>query len=247
MARESVFILMLFIELIVGRAWAEPAQVPRRACILVYERAQSPIAQKVAEMFKNYRPAAVTLEARPVDIVKCIDSGFEELVIVAHAFELQDSVTATGNFEVRLGYFTRAPKSDSSEDSPYQAGFFLDHVFKLAHRALAKRRAAGLPSVTKIRFMACDMKQIFINYPSFERLIRDNSIALDVAPSHSIVNLFRDANHKVTPFDVEWLSKTVDCFSLNEWQTESNRFCRNDWWGGCDRETAKICLPTNRN
>lgn len=221
-------------------------QTKARACILVYERADNPIARKVVEMFRDYPAATVTIEARPINIVDCINSGFNELVIVAHAFELQDNITTTGHPEVRLGYFTRISDSTSREEPAYTAGFFLDHVFRLANQAIARRKTAGLKSVTKIRFMACDPKQIFLNYPTLQKIISDNGIEFDVAPSASIVNLFRDGNHKATPFDIEWLSKTVDCWSLDEWQTESNRFCRQDWWDGCDRATARLCLPRPR-
>jgi hypothetical protein len=123
-------------------------------CVLTYERDGSPIADGVLNVYENYSKATVKTEAVPADIIQCIDQGASEIVIIAHAVEIQN---------LKLGYFVRVANPGKNVEAPYyELELLLDHVFATASDALLAQEKAAVRRLTKIRMMACDRSQTAI-------------------------------------------------------------------------------------
>lgn len=223
-------------------AQGAPAGGPKtEVCVLSFVPSTSRIGESIDDTFRFDARIRLIREALPIDLARCIQEGYSEIVIVAHALQMH---TANGKDDVRLGYFQKAtgPRGESG----YRSKIFFDRAFQAALEALDERRSAGtLPLLQKIRFMACDPESIFNAYPSFRELVGRPGIELDQAPTSSFLSQFYEI--PVTSFDLEWLSRSTKCESLKVWRTEFNRFCKSDAWPGCDRRQTKICTAGPRS
>jgi hypothetical protein len=222
------------------------AAVTPTVCVLDYLVDADPMSKSVVSTFQYDAKAKVIQEAKPMDFLDCIEQDFPQIVIVAHAFEIPSS-TPGGKPDVKLGYFLRADPSTPPSPTPlpaplYEEKIFFDQIFSLADATLVaqKKNPLGI-ALKEIRIMVCDPMDIFKAYPSFNELIQSNGITLDEAPTSWFLSLFNSL--PVTPFNEGWLAKSSDCTGATEWKTDSNLYCKEDYWPGCDRSQADYCIP----
>lgn len=226
---------------VLGILWSSLAQAAPTVCVLSYLPKSDRIAGAVAETFRYAPEAKVFTEAVPMDIVNCINEGFTQIIIVAHAIEMKNDDSSK---VIRMGYFEPAQNSVSeNQKQAYALKLFYNQIFKVADQALSAREASGQDNRLKeIRLMACAPQQISAAYPSFESLIKNHSLKLDTAPSSFFLDLFSDV--PVTTFNRAWMAKSVSCKNAVQWRTNGNSFCKADYWPGCNRDEALWCVPT---
>lgn len=217
-------------------------------CVLDYLVDADPMSKATVETFEHDLKAKVIREAKPMDFLNCVDQGFPQIVIVAHAFEIP-SDTSGEKPEVKLGYFVRQDPGtnlpvDSSKGPMYEQKIFFDQIFVVADQKLAQQQSTPQGAALKeIRIMVCDPMDIFKAYPSFDKLVHSSGVTLDEAPTSWFLSLFNPL--PVTPFNQGWLAQSSDCSSATEWKTDGNPYCKEDWWPDCDRSQAQYCIPLN--
>lgn len=121
----------------------------------------------------------------------------------------------------------------------------LPKVMEVAREELNRQaKTLGSVSLKRFRLMSCLPQLVLNQYDQLRALLKVNSIQLDIAPSNPVAS-WLDGQPVTTP-DIEWLAKSVDRWALKSWSTDQNPFCREDYWPGCDRRTARFCLPVKR-
>ncbi|MFZ4403490.1 MAG: hypothetical protein ACOYOK_05250 [Pseudobdellovibrionaceae bacterium] len=201
----------------------------KNICVLVYELPSSTIAKGVHLVFGHDPSVLSKYNAKPKDLIDCIEKDYSEIIIVAHALEIKN------DSPLRLGYFISNPK----QANQYRMGIFLDHVFKKAIVAAKSKKI-------KIRWMSCAAKEVLQNYPSLQNFLSIPEVSVDFAPTSFTAGLFE--KHKVVAFNsrtMSWLAQSLpantDCHTLLVWKTQGNMYCEKDWWPSCDRKTARRC------
>ncbi len=225
----------LLLQAVFGILLAGSAQASAAAnvCVLSFLPKNDRIAKAVAETFPSAPEAQFFSEAIPMDIVNCINQGFSEIIIIAHAVEMKNN---NGIKVVRMGYVEHTPQG-------YALRLFYNQIFKVADQVLSARKNSQFESqLTKIRFMACAPQDISNAYPAFGSFVKNHSLTLDVAPKSILLSLIN--RNTVTSFNAGWLAKSISCKNAKSWKTNANRFCKADHWPGCDRDEAQWCIPT---
>lgn len=69
-------------------------------CVLAFEKRINPIAQATQRVFKNSQKTRVVLDATPKDLRDCLKDNFEEIVLIIHAMDMDET-----RVHVNLGYF----------------------------------------------------------------------------------------------------------------------------------------------
>jgi hypothetical protein len=125
------FGLFAVLQLASPAAWAAttPTPAPETVCVLNYERKIHPMTHELEKIFANDPKAKLTSEAVPIDLLKCLQDGAEEVIIFAHA--LEDPSDANN---VRLGYF-------SALSTPADKQAFADTQLKIVDAQLASEQA----------------------------------------------------------------------------------------------------------
>lgn len=213
-------------------------------CVLVYERSPHPIAQVVSDFYRHVPNSKIVVEAKPLDLLACIEGGYREILMVAHGFWRSDLASEDPVFQ--LGYFNRV-QAEKQGSLLYEPKLFLNRVFELAYQKLkTEKEQTGKTRLQKFRFAACGIDSLRVTHPFLTRLIQDFVNSYDEAPVASglLVQLLTgDTPGVKRAIDKEWLTKSSRCEKATRWRTDKNSRCEKDWWGGCDRKTAIECNP----
>jgi hypothetical protein len=70
-------------------------------CVLSFERSEHFTTKVISKTFKKKSNHKIVTLAKPIDIVKCVQEGYSEIVIVAHAIYNPNKK----NTEAKLGYY----------------------------------------------------------------------------------------------------------------------------------------------
>lgn len=70
-------------------------------CVLFFERPEHPFFTKMQNLFQNDPNTHFVALAQPLDFFKCVQSQAKEILLVAHAFEVQFG----GGSSTKLGFF----------------------------------------------------------------------------------------------------------------------------------------------
>lgn len=209
-------------------------------CVLVFEKKNSNLARSSQKFYGTIPDTKIVIEARPMDFLKCIEDGYQEIVFLAHGFWRQDLKRAEPVFQ--LGYFV-------SNDGTYETRLFLNKIFEMAHDALkAEKALTGTTRLKKLRFAACGIESLLSTHPHFAKIITEFVSSYDEAPKLGWVlrNLTRDDKGLKRSVDYSWLSKSSRCEKASSWVTSYSlgETCFSDREGqGCDRASAKYCIP----
>lgn len=238
-SRRYFAILATLLTLSVGRS----ATATEKVCVLNFERPEHGITKVLSTVFSRAPDTEVRNLATPNDLLDCIRGGSEEIVVVAHA--LQDPNNPGDNSPVNLAYFREAEPGEVTNPEPSQTAYvmrtFLPRAMQRIRAELQAQTQAGRLQLKKLRWMSCMPQKVFATYREFGLAMQENSIAVDFAPKNELMSLVYGED-MVSP-DLEWLTKGIDCSRLQAWRTERNNNCREDWWPGCNRKTARICFP----
>ena len=82
---ESMKILILIIYILL----ASFSGVAKNTCVLFFERPEHPFFEPMQNIFANQQKVDFIPLAQPLDFLKCVEAGAQEILIVAHAFEVK--------------------------------------------------------------------------------------------------------------------------------------------------------------
>lgn len=214
-----------------SRSAANPTQ---RICVLNFERPEHGVTKVLSMVFSRYPETEIRNLATPKDLYECVRGGSEEIMIIAHALQSEEG---TQSDLANLGYFRPA----DSNSNQYVVRPFLPRAMQRIREELRDQSRQGRLRLKRIRWMSCLPTAVFARYSDLKSAVEENSIEVDFAPKNEFLSLV--SGQELVSLDLAWLTKSIDCFRLNEWQTERNSYCRADWWPGCDRRTAHACFP----
>ncbi|MNY56765.1 hypothetical protein D3C86_1928770 [compost metagenome] len=90
----------------------------------------------------------------------------------------------------------------------YSKGLFFQKPFNDLETFVQKQKDVGLSlRLKKIRLMSCEPKKIFKAYPALERIINEQGIKLDIAPTNWFQSWINDK--QVTTINESWLRSSL--------------------------------------
>lgn len=113
-------LILLGLTLFSPDTYAESGKV----CVLAFERRIHPIAKGVEKIFRHAIDTRVIIEATPKDLYKCLEDDFEEIVLVSHALQMDQTKQ-----NVNLGYYV--------EKMGAEREVFIQSTIESIHKELA--------------------------------------------------------------------------------------------------------------
>jgi len=213
----------LILALMVG-SWGVLAHA-NDICVLALFAKGSPEDRIVRDVFANYAPATVFANANFDDIDRCLSGSYSELLWISHgtlapnglAFPVMDMMNASGH-HVAQPLYTR----------------YFDK--------LQQQLATMNTRLKRVRVATCGVAIDTNNAMTpFLTALTRNGVEIDIAPRSEWASALLDRS--VTPLSREWLSLSINRWSLRTWATPDNAWCERDFWPGCDRGRARYVLP----
>jgi hypothetical protein len=225
---------------------ASPAITPRRACVLVFESPNFLYARLARGVLGRDPKNKVLTLAKPTDFLKCIQSGYSEIVIIAHGVYREDLSIPGQTPRFELGYI-KEEKSTTGGTKQRSLKTFLNQIFALSYKELQQQKAQGKLTLKKLRLAACGLEYLVDSYPDLQKIIKDFALQVDLAPNpnwlqRQIVGTDKTPGQKTYPTGT-WLAQSTSCEGAKTWTTYKNMFCQKDYWPSCDRKDADVCIP----
>ena len=191
--RMNLVCAMAFIFLFFSNISVQASVNQNASCVLVFEKNINVYSGLANLIYSSSQRNRVVTEATPLDILNCINDGFDEVVIIGHATEMP-------NGNVFLVYKEFSAASEGYVDKPIYPS-----VFHRIRRLLEDQDRDGKRHLTRIRWASCLREQIFKTYPDLINTLKDFAIELDVAPRNE--KLSEQLGVDVTTITDEWLCK----------------------------------------
>ena len=127
LAKIFLTIIVSLMALVPAQAASEPRAV--KVCVLYFERLEHPFWAEIHRIFKHHPEAVVVPVAKPTDMIQCVlENNPEEILIFAHAFEIDSETT-------KLGFFFETSVQEAQQ--AYQKA--LDDTLKQYNEVISRR------------------------------------------------------------------------------------------------------------
>jgi len=193
-----------------------------QTCVLAFERSSSPIGKTVAKVMKKFPDDITVLEAKPEDIIKCVDQGASKIILIAHSTDV--------NAAKRLVYFRRlqgeeravaiqkkiellgqlnTPKARKELDfyrTLNDQTVLYDQPRQILPNIFRKLQGMIIGPLNKIVLATCDAAKVFSSYPALAELAGQNG-AIEFSPESWFWTKIRKKS--VSNFSAKWLRKQL--------------------------------------
>lgn len=208
----------------------QPESIFAKTCVLSLFQINSWEDQKINHLFMYYIEASLFRQAQLADITYCFTSGeFDEIVWVSHG-----SRVGTENNVYSAPILFR---NDGSKIG-LPVRYFETLISKIS------------PQVVKLRLNLCGIdEKLNLNRinSTIDFLVKDllnRNKEVEISPLSKFAS--KILGEKVTSLNIEWLALSIQeehAKYFAHWKTNSNRYCKKDFWSGCDREKSRVVIP----
>ncbi len=169
----------LFCWALIFAGLGSPVFAKASSCVLNFD-SDPYIKEIVHQIFDDVSSAQIFDNATPNNFRMCILAGTEEIILLAHSQKVSKSTFLLYSLNGRT--------------LPVEKHFFemLSQDFKT--------QKISPPKV--LRFVSCDIDEVFKTYPAFKEFISDNAIFLDRAPHLGLVS------RSLSVLDLFWLEES---------------------------------------
>jgi hypothetical protein len=144
------------------------------------------VSEAVHRIFDEMDNAEIFDEATPADLKHCFLSQSEEVILLAHSFQVGKSTL--------LQYEEKNPTTGKRTPTTVHPHFFL--------RLSSDLRKTGATPPKVFRLVACDIDRLLMTYSGLKNIIEENDIFLDRPPQLNV------GLRNLSTFDLFWLDES---------------------------------------